>query len=333
MPGNLLSLDGFTESELTTAIHNLPPTPTLLGDERIFVESGIPTTKASLDLLNGQIKLIPDSPRGAPPVPYQREKRSTVQVATSHFRPRARIMADTWQDVRGVGTSDLENTQQVQNRYLVGMRANLDATIEYQRMMSLTGQVTDVTGALAVDLFATFGQTQQVQGLALGTTTSYVPNLIQEAKRKAERALPAGIKPKGWLAVVSPDLLDALRAHTSLTASFQGWQAATALRDDVRNDFNITGVRFAEVVNPEDSTGLPEFIAEGTGYLIPLGIPDLFHTYFGPADTFGAMNQVGIPYYVKPVVDPYDRYIDLEAQSNPISIITRPRAVVKLTVA
>ena len=283
--------------------------------------------------MNGQIKLIPDTPRGSPAVTYQRAKRSMVQVATSHFPTRARIWADSWQDVRGVGTTDLESIQQVQNRYLVGMRANLDATIEYQRMMALTGRVTDVNGELAVDLFATFGQTQQAQSLALGPTTTYVPNLVQDAKRKAERALPPGIKPKGWLAVVSPDLLDALRAHPSLTARFQGWQAAAALRDDVRNDFNITGVRFAEVVNPEDSTGLPAFIADGTGYLIPLGVPDLFHTYYGPADTLATVNQPGQPFHVKAVFDAYDRYIDLQAQSNPISIITRPRAIVKLTAA
>lgn len=328
--GTITMPDGFTEAELTDAITRLPFAPTTLASKKLFTEQGIKTTKAVIDNVQGQIKLIPDTVRGAPGVPYQRAQRNLVTVNTSHFPTRARIYGDSWQDVRGIGTADLEDVRTVQNRFLSGMRLNLDASIEYQRWGALKGLITDATGAVTHDLFATFGMTQQVQSLALGVTTSQVANLVVNAKRKAQLALGYGIEPGGWLAFCASDFMDQLRAHSSLTPSFQGWSAAVALREDVRDDFQVGSVQFIEVLNPE--TG-PAFIEAGTAYLVPTGVPNLLETYFSPSDHIDATNTIGQPYYVRAVLDQMGKYIDMEAQTNPISLCTRPRAIVKMTAA
>jgi hypothetical protein len=43
------------------------------------------------------------------------------------------------------------------------------------------------------------------------------------------------------------------------------------------------------------------------------------------------VNTIGLPYYAKQEELRMGKGIDLESQSNPISICTRPRAVIKLT--
>jgi hypothetical protein len=43
------------------------------------------------------------------------------------------------------------------------------------------------------------------------------------------------------------------------------------------------------------------------------------------------VNTIGIPYYAKQEARRMNKGIDFEAQSNPINLCTRPRAIVKLT--
>jgi hypothetical protein len=59
----------------------------------------------------------------------------------------------------------------------------------------------------------------------------------------------------------------------------------------------------------------------------------MFVTHYGPADYVEAANTIGLPYYAKQELLQFGKGVDLEAQSNPISLCTRPRSVVKLTVA
>jgi len=43
------------------------------------------------------------------------------------------------------------------------------------------------------------------------------------------------------------------------------------------------------------------------------------------------VNTLGVPYYAKQEPRRMGKGIDLEAQSNPITLCTKPRAIIKLT--
>lgn len=103
--------------------------------------------------------------------------------------------------------------------------------------------------------------------------------------------------------------------------------AATALRDDIRADFGVANVQFVEVRNPVGVTMIPADCA----YLCPEGVPDLFLTHFAPADYADTVNTEALPMYARSQELPFGRGWMIEAQMNPVSIVTRPRAVIKLT--
>ncbi len=57
----------------------------------------------------------------------------------------------------------------------------------------------------------------------------------------------------------------------------------------------------------------------------------MFITRYAPADYVETVNTVGIPYYSKAEAMRFNKGIELESQSNPLNLNTRPGAVVRLT--
>ena len=66
-------------------------------------------------------------------------------------------------------------------------------------------------------------------------------------------------------------------------------------------------------------------------YAVPKGVPERFITRFAPADYMEAVNTNGLPYYAKQEAGKFGKAVELEAQSNPLHLCTRPRAVIKLS--
>lgn len=323
--------DAFSLQSLTKAINEQPYVPGRLGALGLFSEEGVNTTSVSVEKLGESLSLVPAGERGAPARNVAGDKRSMVNFSTIHLPQRAKILADEVQGVRAFGTdSELETIQNVVNKRLGKMRRQLDATIEYQRMGALKGQILDANGSTVLeDLFTKFGLVQQTKSLVLGTGTTKVRTKVLEAKRLMEDALGNAMY-TGARAFCSPAFFDALTTHDLVEKFFINWQSNEVMRQDVRAGFLFAGVLWEEY---RGAVGGVDFIASGDAYLVPEGVPDLFVTHYGPADYVEAANTIGIPYYAMQEAMPMGKGIDLEAQSNPISICTRPRAVIKLTVA
>ncbi|MEP3300783.1 MAG: major capsid protein, partial [Roseibium sp.] len=63
----------------------------------------------------------------------------------------------------------------------------------------------------------------------------------------------------------------------------------------------------------------------------PYGVPGLFITRFAPADYIETVNTPGLPRYMKQIVKTNGKGVDIELQSNPISLCTQPGALRRLT--
>lgn len=319
----------FSAETLTSVLNTSPFTPQVIAQQKMFSESGMPTLKAVIELIKGRLTLLPSLPRGAPGTVHQRGTRSAVEVSTAHFLPRSTIVADSLQDVRGWGTVSLETVEAARNRDLEGFRASIEASIEYQRIGAIKGLVLDGAGNTTLDVFATFDETQQTQDLALTTSTTNVTNVVTAAVRKSEDAIGLIGAATSYIALAAPDFMDVLRAHPSVEAALANWAAANMMLADVRPGIlNIGGVKFIEYRTP---TGTPTRVESGCAYLCPQGVPGLYISRFAPADYFESVNNDGLPMYAKAVMDGMGRSIDMEGQSNPISLVTRPSAIVKLT--
>ena len=92
----------------------------------------------------------------------------------------------------------------------------------------------------------------------------------------------------------------------------------------------MAGVSFEEY---HGSVGGIDFIPDGQAYAIPMGVPGLFTTDFAPADYMETVNTQGLPYYAKQELMRMGKGVELESQSNPITLCTRPEAVIKLLAA
>ena len=178
-------------------------------------------------------------------------------------------------------------------------------------------------------MFNAFGVTQQTQNLILGTATTDVKGKIVAARRKVEAGLGA-LQYNGLRALCSATFFDSLVAHAKVEAAYDRWMAGEFLRTDYSGEnggFYFGGVYWEEY---RGTIGGNQFIADGEAYLVPEGVSDLFVTNYAPADYVETVNTIGLPYYAKQELLRMGKGVELETQSNPINLCTRPRSIVKL---
>jgi hypothetical protein len=324
--------DAFSAVSLTNAINTSPEgqrVPTLL--DSLFEEEGVNTTSVFIERESDGLALVPDTVRGAPGHVVNGNSRDVIPFKTRHLPTRATILADEVQGVRAFGSeTELETVMGLVGKRMLKMRTKLEATIRYQRAGAITGKIYDADGStVLLDLFQQFGITQQTHGFALTTDATKVLNKIVEAKRKAEDAIADSGIITGWLAVCGRGFWDSFVGHKSTTDAWDRFNDGQFLRTDQRPmGFQFGGVEWQEFYG---SVGGVNFIGADDAYLIPRGVDGLLLTKYAPANYVDTVNTMGRPFYASQEPLPHNKGIDLEAQSNPLSLCTRPRAIIKLT--
>lgn len=320
--------DGFTLTSLTAAINEQPHLPTRIGDSGLFHEEGVTTQTVQIEKQGNKLILVQSADRGAPGVKIKGEKRKKIPFNVIHLPQEATIMADEVAGLVAFGSEDqTETVTNYVNQRLGKMRRNNDATIEYHRVGAIQGKVLDADGTELVDLYASFGLTKQTKSLVLGTGATKVKTKLLEAKRAIEEKL-GGTMVMGWKCYCSPEFFDDFTGHATVEKAYERWNDGEALRADNRAGFDFAGINFEEY---RGKVGNTSFIPAGKAYLIPIGIPEMFATYFAPANYVETVNTMGLPYYAKQKLLDFDKGIEIEAQSNPLSINTRPDCVIELS--
>ena len=322
--------DAFSLSSLTAAINQMDYKPGRLGELGLFRESGITTTTAVVESVNGILRLLPSAERGAPAVQAVGEKRQMRSFVIPHIPHDSTILAAEVQNVRQFGSEDaLQGVQAVVNQRLAQMVGNHEVTLEFLRMGALKGEILDGDGSSVLyNLFDEFGVTQQTHDFKFSNTTTDVRAQAVKVRRLVDEAL--GAQPySGLRALCGADFYDGMVNHKSTKEAYQRWMDGEALRNDPK-----TGFRFADISWEEyrgNVSGQP-FIASDEAYLYPEGA-DIFRTWFAPADFIETVNTIGLPRYAKQRVMDFDKGVIVHTQSNPLPINLKPRAVIKLTMS
>lgn len=323
--------DAFGVTGLTAAI-NQPQEgqaqPTII--DSLFEEEGITTTSVFIEREHDTLTLVPAADRGAPADPTTVDPRDIIPFNTIHLPTRATIMADEVQGIRAFGTeSELETVQARVQKHLNKMRKRLDATIRYQRVGAITGKVYDANGSrLLLDLHARFGIEEQVQQFNLNAQETKLLKAVNDAKRKAEDVVGGSGIITGWLGLAGRNWFDAFVTHDSVMKAYDRWNDGQFLRDGGWKSFSYGQVAWQEFYG---KVGNITFIDPDVAYLIPIGVDGLFITRFAPANYIDTVNTEGLPYYASQELLSHNKGVDLEAQSNPLSLCTLPRAIIKLT--
>lgn len=329
---DIFNNDAFSITQLTKAINDTPHQPTRIGDLGWFSEEPINTTSVFIERRGTTITLIPAAPRGAPGRPESNDKSKLIPFSTVHLPQRAAVKADEVQNIRAFGSeTEVETVQNLLNRKLGKMRRNIDVTLEYQRIGAIKGLVLDADGSSQLlDLHNAFGTTQVTKDMGLETATTKVKQKIVDAKRTIEDAL-GGLSYRTIRVLCSPSFFDSLVGHDAVVKAYDQWMNGQFLREDQRDN---GGFYFGNVYWEEyrgNVGGIP-FIEDGAAYMVPEGVPDMFVTHFAPADYMDTVNTMGLPYYAMQQLMDYNKGVEIEAQSNPLHLNTRPDAVLKLVI-
>lgn len=325
---NIFESDLFSVNTLTAAINEAEYVPTRTSELGWFEEEGITTTSLVVEKDGDSLGLVEAKARGADGSPVAGTKRSGIPFETLHLPERATIMADEVQGVRQFGSEDsTQGVQQVVNQRLAKMRRRIDATMEFHRMRSLQGKILNADGTELVDLLSRFGVTQHEVYMDLENTSAAIEAKSLDILEVVEGEL--GAWPFSGVRVLCEGTFwRKLITNKRMRETYLNQQQAAQLRGDPREAFMAYGIMWERYRG--GSVGGQKFIPAGEAIAVPEGVPELLITRFAPADYNEAVNSVGLPYYAKAEPMRFNKGVELESQSNPLSLCTRPKAVIRL---
>jgi len=327
--------DLFKTTSLVDSINHDDHKPTRLGELGLFEVEPIATTSVVIEEEYGVLNLVPAGPRGGVPDPQSRERRKAISFEVPHLATMTEVMAAEVQNVRAFGqgnnaSGEMMAVEQVRDKKLNIARNNLDATVEYHRIGAVRGQILDADGtSVLLDLFTAFNKSQTTYGMDLDESTTKITAKIRVAQRLALSKLGGSSAfVRGWLAICGDEFFDTLVGHPKLEDKFLNQQGAQALRDIAPYSTFSFGNTTWE--NYRGQVGSVAFVPSTKAYLVPLGVPRLFRHYLAPADYMETVNTLGLPFYAKAEMKKMNKGIDIEAQTNPLLLCTRPDAIVEL---
>ena len=240
-------------------------------------------------------------------------------------------MADEVQNVRAFGSESEEKAiQDVVNNRATKMRRQNDATIEHLKVGAIKGLVMDADGTTQLlDIYSAFGLTQTTFNMGINTSTTKMNDKVRELLDTAQDQMN-GIAFDGAHAYCGRNFYNKLVSHNNVEAAFDRWNAGAFLRAGTKQPFDFCDVTWEKY---RGAIGNYRFIGDNDAYLVLTGVPDLFITRYAPANYNETVNTVGLPAYASIEELSHGKGYELEVQSNPICLCTRPQAIIKLSMA
>lgn len=325
----------FSMTEMTEAINVIPTQYGTINKLGIFKEKGVTTTTVTVERKNGVLNVLNAGERSGPGAVNTSGKRDLISLPIPNFVLNDTVKAEDVQGVRKFGSdNELEAVQDVVNDKLAEMKAKHEITLEYMRCGALQGKVKDGSGKEIVDLFDKFGITQKTQSFKTSEKTTAIDKVLRDVKRYIEKNLKGEVM-DGILCLCSGSFFEAIVGHDSMKEAYHAYQGATPYRDDLRYSFVFNGIRFIEYEGSATDVNGKElrFIPDEQAIFLPSGTHNVFETVFAPADYIETVNTIGRAYYAKQDVQKFERGIDIQTQSNPLTICKRPDLLVKATLS
>jgi len=326
----MLNEDGFTLAEMTAAINMLPHVPTMLGDSGLFEYSGVSTLTVQVERQGQSLALVSSKARGGPGGPIGRNTRDLRPFNLVHLPLDDKILADEVQGVRDFGTDgSLTPLEKRRNEVMqLGMR-RFDLTMEFHRVNALRGIVYDADGSSVLHDFLTeFGVSQVVVDFELDQAATELRSKCDQIINTIEDEL-AGNVFTGVVGYCGRTFWQSLITHKSVKETYLNTAQAASLRGDTTLQFDFGGITWRKYRGSFNGT---QAIGANECTLVPTGVPGLLIGRFGPADYNETVNTIGLPMYARGIPMRNNKGWDIEMQSNPIHILTRPRAVVRGTI-
>jgi hypothetical protein len=340
---DVFSGDAFSVRTLTAAVNMMPIQYGLVNDMGIFAEEGVTTTLVSIEQDNGVLNLIQTTERGKPAPKNKTGKRKAIPLEIPHIPLDDIIYPADIQNVREFGTMNLQSPSTVVNDRLVKMGMKHDITLEWHKVNALQGKILDADGSTLLNLFTTFGVTEQSVDFVLGTDTTDLNDKCQDVAGLIEDNL-LGDSHTGKDVLWSPELWKRFTTHKSVKDAFSNYQnmvnvaanyagpTANPTRNDVRQGFVFGGLTHRQYRGKAtDAKGNSrQFINANTGRAFPTGTTNTFKHFNAPANLIPAVNTKGLRRYAQVVVDPAGRWVEVFTEQNPLPLCLQPKTLIKI---
>lgn len=314
---------------MTDSINKLPANPSIIRALGIFKPEYQTTTSVAVEVKAGVLSLVSAKPRGTPGDPVATTDRGTRHSFEMLHLPKNEIVrADDVQNVRAFGTDNKAQTvAEKVNDKLADMKSDIEYTREHLMLGALSGKILDADGTPLVDIYDRFGLTRKKINWNLSGATSNVGVMIDDAVRELSKKR-GGEPVNGWIVLCSPEFMQAVVYHKTVTALYERYQDGAIYRGDSTSvGFEHKKLKFIDYDHVFES-GLQ--IAAGEAIILPAGTKNVFKEYFAPADTGAAVNSKAMAYYASREKLGHDKGWSLEAQSNPLPLMLRPELVATL---
>lgn len=307
----------------------------LVGSMGLFSDEGVAENSITVEEITESAGLILDRVRGERALQNKDYARKLHSFPIPHFPLDDYITPNDIQGKRAYGEPNAADTlAAVRARKLQRIRQSHAWTLEAARCQALTaGTVYAPNGTVSVNWFTSFGVTQKTVDFVLGTNTTNVLAKIEEVIAHVQDNLGNGGQMSGIVALCSPEFFSALIAHDTIKAAYQFYASTQEpLRqrlggaNTLYREFVHGGCRFVEYRGSYNGSKL---IPAKDAVFVPMGVEDLFKTYYAPANKFDFVNTVGEQAYAFEYADPKGEKIEIQSESNFINMIRRPAAVVR----
>lgn len=340
MSFNILDIfeqDAFSFTTMTTAMREVKYVPSRIGQLGIFQPESIDTLSVAIEKdSDGDLVLVPTSPRGAPGQTIGDTNRSLRQLGVPHFQRDDALMADEIQGVRAFGMEKAVETLQGKIAKKAARHSQHFAlTEEYHRLNVIkNGTLLDADGSTLYDYFSEFGETQTGEiDFDLDNATP-ASGALRKKCAGVVRAMAEsldGLPFTGILALMGKNFADDFYAHPEVRETYLNYSAAAQLRAGYVNTGGSTfsSYEFGGIAWEEYRGGGSVKVEDDKVHFVPLGVPDLFKTVYAPADYIETVNTMGQRLYAKQTRMKNDKGVDLEFQMNALHYCTRPRVLMR----
>lgn len=328
---NVFTGDAYSKFSLTEQINRIPHKPGLIGAMGLFERQGIATPFLGIEEKDGTFNIIKTSARGQEGNRRRNDKRRVRRFEVPHLEEFSRIYADDITGTRLYGempgsTSDAAKGTIVAQR-MTDMVADHDVTLEYHRVGAIKGEVLDSDDSVLFNWHEEYGITKEVIPYDGGASVK-LAQVCRELKRNTAKVLghlSNGGKPV-LRVLVGADFMDAIASDDTVKDDYRRWEDGKRNLENAANEsYEYQGVEFLEYFGYKD--GATPLIAANKGHSIPLGT-NLFKTRDACPDTWEGVGTIGLPVYAE--LNPEKKYAQIDTQSNPINICTKPGVLIEL---
>lgn len=332
-------VDGFAVVDRTDNLLEIPNNWNLFDALGLFVEDSVSTATMIIEKITSSGGLLLDSVRGTRHMVSTDNVREMRSFVIPHFTLDDYITPQDIQGKRAYGSEGVETLDSVRLRKLENIRRRHDWTREVARAQLITaGTVYAPNGTVgAQNYFTEFSITQKSVDFVLGTAGTNVRGKIEEVIAHIQDAVLDGGIYTNIVAVCSPVWFNKLISQATVVDAYKYYSSeAEPLRkrlgvaglDGRFRSFAHAGIVFIEY---RGSLGGTTLITSGKAYAFPVGVSDLFETYFAPANKFDLVNTLGEQMYAFEYADATGEKITLQSETNFINVLRRPNCIVELT--